>query len=43
MYGDPHMLTLDGLFYTFNGIGEFVFIKSEIINVQVRTIQAQVC
>ncbi|XP_062583134.1 protein mesh-like [Saccostrea cucullata] len=27
--GDPHMTTLDGLSYTFNGAGEFVYIYTE--------------
>ncbi|XP_062583136.1 protein mesh-like [Saccostrea cucullata] len=27
--GDPHMTTLDGLGYTFNGAGEFVYIYTE--------------
>ena len=26
--GDPHLTTLDGLSYTFNGHGEFTLIKS---------------
>ena len=26
MFGDPHIRTLDGLEYTFNGIGEFVLV-----------------
>ena len=25
-YGDPHFITLDGLKYTFNGIGEYVLV-----------------
>ncbi len=28
IYGDPHIVTLDGLKYTFNGRGEFVMIES---------------
>ena len=27
VYGDPHIITLDGLKYTFNGKGEFVLIE----------------
>lgn len=26
--GDPHLTTLDGYTYTFNGIGEFVYLKT---------------
>ena len=29
IYGDPHIVTLDGLKYTFNGKGEFVLIETE--------------
>ena len=29
MYGDPHIITLDGLKYTFNGKGEFVLIEMD--------------
>lgn len=28
MFGDPHMVTLDGLKYTFNGKGEFTLIET---------------
>ena len=28
MYGDPHIVTLDGLKYTFNGKGEFTLIET---------------
>ena len=43
-YGDPHLVTLDGLQYTFNGEGEFWMVKTtdnglpdaEIINIQGR-------
>ena len=27
-FGDPHLVTLDGLQYTFNGLGEFVLIEA---------------
>ena len=27
-FGDPHITTLDGLSYTFNGIGEYVLVRS---------------
>ena len=29
MYGDPHIITLDGHKYTFNGKGEFVLIETD--------------
>ena len=29
IYGDPHIVTLDGLKYTFNGKGEFILIETE--------------
>ena len=28
MYGDPHIHTLDGFDYTFNGLGEYTLIKT---------------
>jgi hypothetical protein len=31
-FGDPHIDTLDGLQYTFNGWGEYTMIKSYIEN-----------
>ena len=27
LWGDPHILTSDGLSYTFNGLGEYLFTK----------------
>ena len=39
--GDPHILTLDGLLYTFNGFGEYILIDTENFILQGRTIQAQ--
>ena len=41
-FGDPHIVTLDGFFYTFNGIGEYVFIQSDILDIQIRAVQARV-
>ena len=26
-FGDPHIITSDGLSYTFNGLGEYLFTK----------------
>ena len=37
MFGDPHITTLDGLAYDYNGIGEYWMIKSEMLSVQART------
>jgi hypothetical protein len=34
--GDPHFVTLDGLEFTFNGYGEFVFLKVAQIDFQVQ-------
>uniref|UniRef100_A0A8C5N0R0 Mucin-like protein n=1 Tax=Leptobrachium leishanense TaxID=445787 RepID=A0A8C5N0R0_9ANUR len=43
MYGDPHITTLDGLSYTFNGLGEFHLLNassSDIsLTLQGRTVQ----
>lgn len=36
-FGDPHISTLDGLTYTFNGLGEFVMFQSEEAELQART------
>lgn len=43
VYGDPHMVSLDGHKYTFNGHGEFILLQSldESLNVQVRMIEPQ--
>ena len=40
MYGDPHLLTLDGLKYTFNGRGEFILIETidNILTIQGRMV-----
>ena len=38
-WGDPHFTTLDGFTYTFNGIGEYVLVRSmeDDIEFQART------
>ena len=35
-FGDPHMTSLDGLAYTFNGAGEFWLLKHDLIQLQAR-------
>ena len=42
VYGDPHIITLDGLKYTFNGKGEFILVEdvSNKFILQGRMIQA---
>jgi len=34
--GDPHLITIDGAEYEFQGAGEFVLIRSDTVEVQVR-------
>ena len=38
-YGDPHLLTLDGYSYTFNGKGEFILLHSENFRIQGQMVQ----
>lgn len=40
--GDPHIVTLDGLEYSFNGVGEYYLVYDEVSSlvVQVRAVQA---
>ena len=42
VYGDPHIVTLDGLKYTFNGKGEYLLIATEgdIFTLQGRMVEA---
>lgn len=42
VYGDPHIVTLDGFKYTFNGLGEFVLIETsdDSFTLQGRMVQA---
>ena len=42
VYGDPHIVTLDGFKYTFNGLGEFVLIETNdnSFSLQGRMVQA---
>ncbi|KAL2298448.1 hypothetical protein Nmel_015445, partial [Mimus melanotis] len=41
-FGDPHFLTFDGLNFTFNGLGEYTLVESDLtsLTVQGRTQQA---
>ncbi|XP_033733052.1 sushi domain-containing protein 2-like [Pecten maximus] len=41
--GDPHLTTLDGKSYTFNGLGDFILVEDEAsgVVVEVRAAQAQ--
>ena len=32
--GDPHLMTLDGVLYTFNGVGEYVLVRSKLDDVK---------
>ena len=43
IYGDPHVITLDGLKYTFNGKGEFTLIETvnEIFTLQGRMVEVE--
>jgi len=34
--GDPHFVTLDGLFYTFNGLGEYILLESVENNFEIQ-------
>ena len=34
--GEPHIMTLDGLWYTFNGLGEYWMIKSSAASLKVQ-------
>ena len=36
-WGDPHITTLDDQTYTFNGLGEYVLIRSGGLKIQART------
>ena len=40
MWGDPHIVTLDGLGYTYNGIGEYWLIRGTSFSLQGRTVKA---
>ena len=37
MFGDPHITTLDGFLYDYNGIGEYWMIRSDKLSFQSRT------
>jgi hypothetical protein len=34
--GDPHIVTLDGVMWTFNGFGEFFLIRTKVDNAEFR-------
>ena len=38
-WGDPHLITLDGLKYDFQSMGEFVLVKSNVTNLEVQVRQ----
>ena len=38
-FGEPHIYTLDGQLYTFNPVGEYWMIKSELLSMQSRMVQ----
>jgi len=40
-FGDPHIITLDGLHYTFNGEGEYWLVKSSDFLLQARATRAR--
>ncbi|XP_050174547.1 sushi domain-containing protein 2 [Myiozetetes cayanensis] len=35
-FGDPHFLTFDGLNFTFNGLGEYVLLESDLTSLRVQ-------
>ncbi|KAM4043760.1 uncharacterized protein ACNLHF_014032 [Anomaloglossus baeobatrachus] len=45
MFGDPHIMTLDGLNYTFNGLGDFILLNASDTDIslvlQGRTVQTE--
>lgn len=40
-YTDPHLVTLDGLGYSFQAVGEFVLVRSELEGLEIQARQAQ--
>ena len=44
MYGDPHIVILDGLKYTFNGKGEYILIATDggMFSLQGRMVEAEI-
>lgn len=40
--GDPHLTTMDGLYYNFQGYGEFIAVKSTTDNFEIQTRQVDV-
>ncbi|KAI0239248.1 Sushi domain-containing protein 2 [Lamellibrachia satsuma] len=41
LFGDPHIITIDGFQYTFNGLGEFWLIRSSDFQLQGRATKGQ--
>ena len=39
--GEPHIITMDGLAYTFNGLGEFWLVRSADFSIQARATVAK--
>ena len=40
-YTDPHLITIDGLNYSFQAVGEFILAKSEIDNLEIQSRQSR--
>ena len=35
-WGDPHFTTIDGRTYTFNGLGEYVLLRIDVLNFEIQ-------
>ncbi|XP_078588800.1 sushi domain-containing protein 2-like [Branchiostoma floridae x Branchiostoma japonicum] len=42
VFGDPHVITLDGRSYTFNGLGEYTLLQADDIGLRIQVRTAQV-